>query len=38
VSLWQADSIAVKATRFINWARRADAVSFMSLNAGSPLL
>lgn len=37
-SLWQNDSVAIKATWFLNWARRSDAVAFMSLNAGSPLL
>jgi len=36
VSLWQTDSIAIKATRFVSWARRADACAFLEVS-GSPL-
>jgi HK97 family phage major capsid protein len=36
VSLWQTNSIAIKAVRFVNWVHRADAVAYLELS-GSPL-
>lgn len=36
VSLWQANSIGLKALRFVNWAARSDAVAYLDLTSGSP--
>jgi hypothetical protein len=36
VSLWQSNSLGLKATRFMNWTRRDDAVAYLELS-GSPL-
>jgi hypothetical protein len=36
VSLWQSNSIGIKAVRFLNWTRRDDAVAYLELT-GSPL-
>lgn len=36
VSLWQSNAVGVKAVRFLNWAKRHDAVAYLEL-AGSPL-
>jgi HK97 family phage major capsid protein len=35
-SLWAANSVGIKATRYVNWSRRSDAVAYLEL-AGSPL-
>jgi hypothetical protein len=36
VSLWQTNSIGIKAVRYTNWAARADAIAFLDLSSGSP--
>jgi hypothetical protein len=36
ISLWQNDAIALKVTRWISWARRDDAVSYIDFPFGSP--
>jgi hypothetical protein len=36
ISLFQANAIALKVTRWISWTRRDDAASFIDLPVGSP--